>query len=334
MKILVTGGAGFIGSHFIRHFLRRYPDYTIVNLDKLSYAGNLDNLSDFQDNPRHQFVRGDICDKALVDRLSQETEAIIHFAAETHVDRSIVDAGDFIKTNINGTHVLLEASRRQGHRRFVHISTDEVYGSCSSGSFSESAALCPSSPYSASKAGSDLLVAAYHKTYGLPAMITRCTNNYGPAQFPEKFIPLMLANALDGKALPVYGDGLYVRDWLYVQDHCEAIDRVFHYGKDGEIYNIGAQGDQTNLDLIALLLKFLSRPETRIDHVTDRQGHDRRYAVNTEKIQQELDWKPRFSLENALKETVQWYQNNQSWWRNIQSGDYLKMYEKIYGTAR
>ncbi len=226
MKILVTGGAGFIGSNFVRYFLEQYPTYSIVNLDKLTYAGNLDNLSDLQENPRHHFVRGDITDKTLVDRLSQETEAIIHFAAETHVDRSIVDPDDFIQTNVNGTAVLLGCSRRHQHRLFLHISTDEVYGSCPEGEFREDTLLSPSSPYSASKASSDLLVSSYNKTYGLPTVITRCSNNYGPYQFPEKLIPLMITNALEDKALPVYGDGLYVRDWLYVLDHCKAIERT------------------------------------------------------------------------------------------------------------
>lgn len=334
MKVLVTGGAGFIGSNFIRYFLRKHSDYAVVNLDKLTYAGNLANLADLEGNPRHQFVRGDITDSNLVDRLSSETEAMIHFAAETHVDRSIVDPGDFIKTNVHGTYVLLEASRRHHHRLFLHISTDEVYGSCEEGSFSESAPLSPSSPYSASKAASDLLVHSYHKTYRLPTIITRCSNNYGPYQFPEKLIPLMITNALEGKALPVYGDGRYVRDWLYVLDHCDAIDRVFHHGEAGEIYNIGAQGDKTNLEVIALLLKLLDKSDTLIEHVKDRQGHDRRYAVNPEKIQNKLGWQPAFPFEKALEETVRWYQTHGDWWKNIQSGEYLQMYEKIYGVAR
>jgi len=334
VKVLVTGGAGFIGSHFVRAFLQKHPDDAVLTLDKLTYAGNLENLADLLDDPRHEFVRGDICDTAVVERLARETEAIIHFAAETHVDRSIVNAGTFLQTNVIGTHVLLEASRKHGHRRFLHISTDEVYGSCLSGAFSESAPLCPSSPYSASKAASDLLVAAYHKTYGLPALITRCTNNYGPFQFPEKFIPLMITNALEDKPLPVYGDGHYVRDWLYVLDHCEAIDCVFHGGRPGEVYNIGAEGNRNNLEVIALLLAFLEKPEAQVNHVKDRQGHDRRYALNCEKIQEELGWTPRLSFETALKGTVRWYQAHRSWWQNIQSGDYLQMYEKIYGAVR
>jgi len=333
MNILVTGGAGFIGSNFIRFFLGKYPDDSIVNLDKLTYAGNLDNLSDLPQGPRHRFVRGDITDTVLVDRLSEGCEAIIHFAAETHVDRSIVDSGDFIQTNINGTHVLLEASRKHRHSRFLHISTDEVYGSRSEGEFSEDAPLRPSSPYSASKASSDLLVSSYHKTYGMPALITRCSNNYGPYQFPEKLIPLMITHALEDKALPVYGDGLYVRDWLYVLDHCGAIDRVFQHGKPGEIYNIGSKSGQTNLEIIHFILKELDKPTSLVRHVKDRPAHDRRYAVNPDKIRIELGWEPSYLLESALKETIDWYCQNEDWWRRIKSGEYLQMYEKIYGAA-
>lgn len=333
MKILVTGGAGFIGSNFVHYILKNYPSYSILNLDKLTYAGNLDNLIGLENNPRHQFVRGDIIDSVLVDRLAKEVEAIIHFAAETHVDRSIVSADDFIRTNVCGTYALLEAARKFGHRRFIHISTDEVYGSRLEGFFKEGDPLSPSSPYSASKAGSDLLVSSYFKTYGLPTIITRCSNNYGPHQFPEKLIPLMITNALEDKPLPVYGDGLYVRDWLYVLDHCEAIDRVFHDGKPGEIYNIGGQGDKNNLEVVHLILQILNKPKSLIEYVKDRPGHDRRYAVDTEKIKKELGWEHSYSFESALGKTVAWYRERKNWWKQIKSGEYLKMYEKIYGMA-
>lgn len=334
MKILVTGGAGFIGSNFVRRFLEKDSTCSIVNLDKLTYAGNFDNLADLDGNPRHRFVRGDIADPALVDRLAQETEAIIHFAAETHVDRSIVNADEFIKTNVYGTYLLLDAARKYHHRRFVHISTDEVYGSRVDGYFAETDPLSPSSPYSASKASSDLLALSYYKTYGLPVVVTRCSNNYGPYQFPEKLIPLMIAHALEDKPLPVYGDGRYVRDWLYVLDHCEAIDRIFRAGRPGEIYNIGGQGDKTNLEVVDLILGILNKPKSLIRFVKDRPGHDRRYAVNPEKISKELGWKPAYSFEPALEATVAWYQKETAWRRRAASGEYLQMYEKIYGAPR
>lgn len=333
MKILVTGGAGFIGSNFIRYYLEKYPTDAIVNLDKLTYAGNLENLAEIPENSNYRFVRGDINDKALVDQLSEEVEAILHFAAETHVDRSIVDSDDFINTNVKGTQVLLEASRKHGHHRFLHISTDEVYGSCTEGAFTEDATLSPSSPYSASKASSDLFVLSYFKTYGSPAIITRCSNNYGPYQFPEKLIPLMITNALEDKPLPVYGDGLYIRDWLYVLDHCEAIDRVFHEGQIGEVYNIGSESGKTNLEIIEFILRILQKPTSLIQHVKDRPAHDRRYAVNTTKIKNELDWKPSHSLESALTETIDWYCAHADQWNRVKSGEYLQMYEKIYGVS-
>ena len=333
MKILVTGGAGFIGSNFVRYLLSHYPAYSLINLDKLTYAGNLDNLADISDYSQHQFVRGDIADAALVNRLASETEAIIHFAAETHVDRSILNAEDFIKTNVYGTYVLLEAARKYQHRRFVHISTDEVYGSRLEGFFNENDRLSPSSPYSASKASSDLLVASYHKTYGLPTIITRCSNNYGPYQFPEKLIPLMITNALEDKPLPVYGDGLYMRDWLYVLDHCGAIDRVLHQGLPGEIYNIGGQGDKSNLEVIRFILNVLGKPKSLMHSVKDRPGHDRRYAIDPEKIKHELGWEPTYSFETALEKTIAWYRDNPAWWGRVKSGEYQTMYEKIYGVA-
>lgn len=331
MKILVTGGAGFIGSNFIRYFLKKNPSYSIINLDKLTYAGNLENLADLEKNPRHRFVRGDIADQGLVDQIGREVEAVIHFAAETHVDRSIVDADAFIRTNVYGTFVLLEASRKYRHQCFVHVSTDEVYGSRLEGFFKETDLLSPSSPYSASKASADLLVSSYHKTYGLPTVITRCSNNFGPFQFPEKLIPLMITNALEEKPLPIYGDGLYVRDWLYVLDHCSAVDHVFHQGKPGEIYNIGGQGDKNNLEVIHLILEILKKPASLIQYVKDRPGHDRRYAIDPEKIEKELGWRPVHSFEESLEETVNWYQQQERWWCRIKSGEYLQMYEKIYG---
>lgn len=331
MKILVTGGAGFIGSNFVRYFLQQHPSASIINVDKLTYAGNLENLVDLDANPRYRFVRGDITDAMFVDSLAQEVEAIIHFAAETHVDRSIVNADAFVRTNVYGTYILLEASRRYQHQRFVHISTDEVYGSRLEGFFKEEDPLSPTSPYSASKAGSDLLVSSYHKTYDLPAIITRCSNNFGPYQFPEKLIPLMITNALEDKPLPVYGDGLYVRDWLYVLDHCEAIDRIFHLGKPGEVYNIGGQGDKKNIEVVHLILEILKKPKSLIQYVKDRPGHDRRYAIDPNKIESELGWKPAYSFEKSLEETVYWYQTQIDWWKRIKSGEYLKMYEKIYG---
>jgi dTDP-glucose 4,6-dehydratase len=333
MKILVTGGAGFIGSNFVHYFLKNYPSYSVLNLDKLTYAGNLDNLIGLENNSRHQFIRGDITDPVLVNRLVRDVEAVIHFAAETHVDRSIINADDFIRTNVHGTYVLLEASRKHRHQRFIHISTDEVYGSRLEGFFKEGDPLSPSSPYSASKAGSDLLVSSYFKTHGLPAIITRCSNNYGPYQFPEKLIPLMITNALENKPLPIYGDGLYVRDWLYVMDHCEAIDRVFHNGKPGEIYNIGGQGSKNNLDVVHLILEILNKPKSLVQYVKDRPGHDRRYAIDPRKIKDELGWKPAYSFESALEKTVIWYREKMNWWKRIKSGEYLKMYEKIYGVA-
>lgn len=333
MKILVTGGAGFIGSNFVRYFLQQHPSASIINVDKLTYAGNLENLIDLEANPRYRFVRGDITDAPFVDSLAQEVEAIIHFAAETHVDRSIVNADAFVRTNVYGTYVLLEASRRYQHQRFVHISTDEVYGSRLEGFFKEEDSLSPTSPYSASKAGSDLLVSSYHKTYDLPAIITRCSNNFGPYQFPEKLIPLIITNALEDKPLPVYGDGLYVRDWLYVLDHCKAIDHIFHHGQPGAIYNVGGQGDKKNIEVIYLILDILKKPKSLIQYVKDRPGHDRRYAIDPRKLESGLGWKPAYSFETSLEETVRWYQTQTLWWKRIKSGEYLRMYEKIYGVS-
>ncbi len=331
-KILVTGGCGFIGSNFIRYVLKN-SDYEIVNLDKLTYAGNLKNLVDIEENSRYKFYRGDICNyefvSYLVDR--EKIDSIINFAAESHVDRSILSSQEFIRTNVIGTNVLLEVARQNAIERFVQISTDEVYGSLGpDGKFTETTPLSPNSPYSASKASADLLVKAYHHTYGVPTLITRCSNNYGPYQFPEKLIPLMIINALSNKPLPVYGDGMNVRDWIYVEDHCDAILKVFESGKIGEVYNIGAENEKPNIEIVKLILKELGKDESLITFVKDRPGHDRRYAIDATKIKEELNWKPKYTFERAIKETIAWYQENKSWWQEIISGEYLNYYKKWY----
>jgi dTDP-glucose 4,6-dehydratase len=332
MKILVTGGAGFIGSNFIKYILSHYPHYKIVNLDKLTYAGNLDNLSDIEDNPNYQFIKGDICDQKLVERIVEDKiDVIVNFAAETHVDRSIYDPKIFVETNVLGTQVLLESALKFKTDRFIQISTDEVYGSLAkTGSFTESSPLLPNSPYSASKASADLLVRSYFKTFGLSAIITRCTNNYGPYQFPEKLIPLFITNALLSQKLPIYGDGLYIRDWLYVEDHCKALDSVLHKGKIGEIYNISGSYEKTNLEITELILKKLNQPKSLIKHVKDRPAHDRRYALDSSKIRNELGWKPDASFEEGIAKTVDWYIANQEWWQKIKTGEYLEYYQKHY----
>ncbi|MBI4484288.1 MAG: dTDP-glucose 4,6-dehydratase [Acidobacteria bacterium] len=330
MRILVTGGAGFIGSNFVRYFLSRHPDGFVVNLDKLTYAGNLENLADLEKDPRHEFLQGDICDAGLVKGLAARVEAIINFAAESHVDRSILDASSFLATNIDGTRVLLEASRQHKVHRFIQISTDEVYGSLSAGAFHEASPLAPSSPYAASKAAADLFVRAYHHTYGVPGIITRCTNNYGPYQFPEKLIPLFISNALEHKPLPLYGDGLQLRDWIHVEDHCAAIDRVLHGGRPGETYNVGARNERRNLDLARALLKILGRPDSLIQLVTDRPGHDRRYAIDPTKIERELGWRPRVSWEEGMHQTVQWYLGHRDWLDRVRSGAYRTYYRAMY----
>ncbi len=331
-KILVTGGCGFIGSNFIRYVLN-HSDYEVVNLDKLTYAGNLKNLVDIQDNRRYRFYRGDICNYEFVSYIieKERTDSIINFAAESHVDRSILSSQEFIRTNITGTNVLLELTRQYELEKYLQISTDEVYGSLGpDGKFTEETPLSPNSPYSASKASADLLVKAFFHTYGIPAIITRCSNNYGPYQFPEKLIPLMIINAINDKQLPVYGDGLNVRDWIYVEDHCDAILKVFEKGRIGEVYNIGAENERTNIEIVKLILKELEKDETLIRFVKDRPGHDRRYAIDATKIKTELGWKPAHSFENAIKETITWYLNNRTWWEEIISGDYLNYYKKWY----
>ena len=322
MKLLVTGGAGFIGSNFVRYMLNKYKDYTIVNLDKLTYAGNLDNIEDIRKNKRHSFVRGDICDSKLVEKLvkREEVDAIINFAAETHVDRSIIDPEAFIRTDMLGTYTLLEVARKVSVNKYVQISTDEVYGSIEQGSFSETSNLMPSSPYSASKAGADLLTLAYRTTYGLPILITRGSNTYGPYQYPEKLMPLFITNLLEGKKVPLYGDGKNVRDWLYVLDHCSGIDTVLHKGSVGEIYNVGGGNERTNLEITHMILEELDMREDMIQFVKDRPGHDWRYSLNCAKLKG-LGWEPKYPFEKGLKDTVKWYKQNKKWWKKIKSAD-------------
>ncbi len=332
MKILVTGGAGFIGSNFIRYFLKKYPDAAVLNLDKLTYAGNLDNLAEVGSHPRYEFVRGDIADDSLVEKLLQNPlDAVVHFAAESHVDRSIADAQEFIRTNIQGTFTLLEACRRNRIPRFLHVSTDEVYGSVEPEKWvDEASPLCPNSPYAASKAASDLLIRSFFKTYAFPAIITRSSNNYGPNQFPEKLIPLMIANALEGKKVPVYGDGLNERDWIYVEDHCCALDLVLRSGRPGEVYNIASGCPVPNLEIVRRVLKILGKSEDLIEFVADRLGHDRRYAPSTSKISGELRWRPTVGLDEGLSRTVAWYRENPDWVTKTRSGEYRSYYEKFY----
>lgn len=333
MKILVTGGAGFIGSNFIRYLREIHPQYGIVNLDLLTYAGNLENLSGLEGDPAYRFVKGDIADPDVVGEIvGAGVDAVVNFAAESHVDRSIEDAAAFLRTNVVGTQVLLESCLRHKVPRFLQVSTDEVYGSLGpTGRSREGDPLEASSPYSASKAAADLLARAYWKTHGLNVVVTRCSNNYGPYQFPEKLIPLFITNALADEPLPVYGDGLYVRDWIFVRDHCAALDRVLHEGRAGEIYNIGAGQERTNLEITHFILERLRKPRSLIRHVKDRPGHDRRYAVDSSKIREDLGWRPETSFEEGLERTIRWYRENESWWRKIKSGAYRSYYERMYG---
>ncbi|OPZ99274.1 MAG: dTDP-glucose 4,6-dehydratase [Planctomycetes bacterium ADurb.Bin412] len=331
--ILVTGGAGFIGSNFVQMVLQEHGDYRVVNLDKLTYAGNLENLEGFLDHPNHIFVKGDICNGELIGKLLKEhaIDAIVHFAAESHVDRSLEGPAVFIDTNVTGTLKLLEAARDYPLQKFVQVSTDEVYGSLGTeGKFTESSPIRPNSPYSASKAAADHLVRAFGHTWGLPYNITRCSNNYGPYQFPEKMLPLMINNALHDKELPVYGDGLYVRDWLYVYDHCTAVWKVLTEGRAGEIYNIGGCNEKTNLEVIGIILERLQKPKSLIRHVKDRPGHDRRYAIDATKIMTELGWKPSVTFSQGLAKTIEWYLTHAKWLERVVSGDYEKYYQEMY----
>lgn len=316
--MLVTGGAGFIGSCFVRHILKKHPDYKVINLDALTYCGNLENLVDVQDNPNYTFVHGNICDKELVRDLIKDCDFVVNFAAESHVDNSIKRPEIFVETNVLGTLNLLQASKELGVERFLQVSTDEVYGSLGkSGYFYETTPLAPNSPYSASKASADMLVRAYYETFKLPTLNTRCSNNYGPYQYPEKLIPFFISRLLNGQKVPVYGDGLNVRDWLYVYDHCEAIDVVLHKGKIGEVYNIGGHNEKTNLEITRLILDAMGKDESSIEYVEDRLGHDRRYAISNDKITSELGWAPSITFEEGIKLTIDWYLNNQQWIKNI-----------------
>ncbi len=334
MNLLITGGSGFIGSNLVRLVLAERPGWRVVNLDKLTYAGNAENLADLEGDPRYRFVRGDVANGELVAELlrSERIDAVMHLAAESHVDRSILAPAVFIDTNVRGTQVLLEAARELQVKRFLHVSTDEVYGSLGpTGLFTETTPIDPSSPYSASKAGSDLLALAYAHTFGLPVVVTRCSNNYGPYQFPEKLIPLMIANALRDLPLPVYGDGMNVRDWIHVEDHCRGLLAALDQGEPGQVYNFGASSERHNIDIVKQVLALLGKPESLIQYVKDRPGHDRRYAIDSSKAQAKLGWTPRHRFEEALAATVSWYVEHRPWWERILTGEYLKYYEKQYG---
>jgi dTDP-glucose 4,6-dehydratase len=336
MKLLVAGGAGFIGSNYIKYVLSTHPEYHIVNFDKLTYAGNLENLTDVEASPRYTFIKGDICNGKKIEEI--DFDVILNFAAETHVDRSILEAYPFLETNVLGTYTLIEIAR-QRDCLYLHVSTDEVYGSIEKGMFNEDSPLLPNSPYAASKASSDLLVRSYVRTHNVKAIITRCSNNYGPYQFPEKFIPLIILNAINKKPIPVYGDGMNVRDWIYVLDHCRAIDMVLHNGKPGEIYNIGAGNERKNLEVVKFILKRVAQKinvrenelMSLITFVEDRKGHDRRYAIDSSKIERETGWKPETDFEKGIEKTIEWYMSNHKWWQRIISGEYMEYYKLQYG---
>lgn len=332
MKILVTGGAGFIGSNFIRYWVKKYPDDKIINLDILTYAGNLENLQDIENNPNYEFVKGDICDSVLVNDLVKDIDLIVHFAAESHVDRSIINSQDFIRTNVEGTQVLLDAAKNK-NIRFHHVSTDEVFGALNfeDKPFNEKTPYDPRSPYSASKAGADHLVRAYWHTHKLPITISNCSNNYGPYQFPEKIFPLFITNLIENKKVPVYGEGKNVRDWIYVDDHNSGVEAIIKKGRIGEIYCLGGGHELSNLELTKKILELMGKREEMIEYVADRKGHDLRYAIDFSKIQNELGWYPKVDFEQGLKQTIEWYKNNQEWWKKIKSGEYLEYYKKQYG---
>ncbi|MCH8956115.1 dTDP-glucose 4,6-dehydratase [candidate division KSB1 bacterium] len=326
---LVTGGAGFIGSNYIRYMLKKHKDVEIINLDKLTYAGNLDNLKDIEEDSRYTFIKGDICDEVLVNRIMTGVDVVVNFAAESHVDRSIGAPDDFIRTDVFGTFVLLEAARTNKIEKFIQISTDEVYGSIDKGSFTENDPLMPSSPYSASKTGADRLAFSYFVTYDLPVIVTRCSNNFGPFHYPEKLIPLFVTNAIENKSLPIYGDGKNVRDWIYVEDHCDGVEFVCQNGKLGEVYNIGGGNEKTNLEITERILKKLEKPQSLMTHVKDRLGHDRRYSIDCSKIA-DLGWQPKHEFEEALDKTITWFMENRWWWEKLKSGEYLEYYTQQY----
>ncbi|OGH06711.1 MAG: dTDP-glucose 4,6-dehydratase [Candidatus Levybacteria bacterium RBG_13_35_9] len=335
MKLLVTGGAGFIGSNFILYWIKNHPQDQIVNLDKLTYAGNLENLKSVENNPNYSFVHGDICDGKKIEEVMRGVDYVVHFAAESHVDRSIIEPASFVMTNVIGTQILLDIALKNKVQKFHHISTDEVFGQLSLNStekFNEASAYKPRSPYSASKAASDHLALSYYHTFGLPVTITNCSNNFGPYQFPEKFIPLAITNLIEGKKVPIYGDGLYVRDWLYVEDHCRAIEKVLENGKIGETYCVGGMANEiNNLEVVKKIIKILGKNENMIEFIKDRPGHDRRYAIDFSKIKKELGWDPLHSFDKWLEETVKWYKENEDWWRKVKSGQYKSYYKKQYG---
>lgn len=337
MKILVTGGAGFIGGNFVHHMVKKYPEHTVINLDLLTYAGNLETLKPVEDKPNYKFVRGDIADRRFIMDLfeKERPDVVVNFAAESHVDRSITDPGIFVQTNVMGTQVLLDASKEYGVKRYHQVSTDEVYGDLPLDRpdlfFREDTPLHTSSPYSSSKASADLFVLAYYRTYGLPVTISRCSNNYGPYHLPEKLIPLIISRALADEKLPVYGKGENVRDWLHVSDHCDAIDLIIHNGRVGEVYNVGGHNEKTNLEVVKTILKALGKPESLIEFVTDRPGHDLRYAIDPTKLETELGWKPKYTFETGIRQTIQWYLDNREWWENIISGEYAGYFDKMYG---
>ncbi len=332
MKLLVTGGAGFMGSNFIHYILKKYPEYEVINLDKLTYAGNLKNLSDIENNPNYRFVKGDICDANIINELVPQVDAVINYAAETHVDRSILAPQEFAQTDVIGTLTILNSIRENGNKvRLVQISTDEVFGSIEDGKFTESSPFEPNSPYAASKAGGDLMCRAFWVTYKTPVIVTHSCNFYGPFHYPEKLIPLAITNLLEGKKVPVYGDGKQVREWIYTQDHCSAVDTILHKGVEGEVYNIGTEREFENIDIVKRILDVLGMNEGFIEYVKDRPGHDRRYSLDTSKLRNELGWKPEIEFDQGIKDTVEWFKNNEAWWKEIKSGEYKNYYNQQYG---